>query len=252
VVEYQLINANCLDLFDTFPDRRWDTIFADPPDGINLKYATYNDRIPEEEYVRLLQKWLIHFISRANTVWFSYNAKWSFRIGTVIDHITEANSEIEAKSCVQVFTFGRHNQKDLANDFRPLARLRWRSAPLYPDDIRIPSWRLANGDKRADPRGRVPGDVFHFPRVTGNSKQRRRWCPTQLHEGLIERCLRMTTPANGTVLDPFAGTGTVLRVCKQLGYSCTSTEIETLYCDEIAKEHELRVSYLNATNTNRA
>jgi DNA modification methylase len=118
-------------------------------------------------------------------------------------------------------------------------RLRWRDAPLYPDAIRVPSWRQENGDKRADPRGRVPGDVFDFTRVTGNSKQRRTWHPTQLNEGLVERCVKLTTPTGGRVLDPFGGTGTTLRVCKRLKLPCTLIELDREYCRRMAAENGL-------------
>jgi hypothetical protein len=40
---------------------------------------------------------------------------------------------VEAKPCVQVFTFGQHNHHDLGNNHRPLLRLRRPDAPLYPD-----------------------------------------------------------------------------------------------------------------------
>src|SRR5208337_450933 len=127
---------------------------------------------------------------------------------------------------------------------RPLIRFQWATASLYPDAIRVPSWRQENGDKRADPRGRVPGDVFDFTRVTGNSKQRRPWHPTQLNEGLVERCLKFTTPPGGIVVDPFAGTGTTLRVCKRLGFNSVNVEIDKDYCANIAKENDLaRMDY---------
>ena len=45
-------------------------------------------------------------------------------------------------------------------------------------------------------------DVFNFTRVTGNSKQRRTWHPTQLNEGLVERCVKLTTPAGRQGLGP--------------------------------------------------
>ena len=241
----QLFNANCLDYLKTVESRQWDTIMADPPDGIDMKYATYSDRIEDQDYLLLMRNWLSCFVLHAKTVWLSYNAKWTFQIGSIItDLIGLRIGELEVKPCVQVFTFGQHNQNDLGNNFRPLLRLRWRDAPLFPDNIRVPSWRQANGDKRADPRGRVPGDVFHFTRVVGNSKQRRPWCPTQLNEGLIDRCIKMTTPDGGTVLDPFCGTGTTLRVCKHLNVACTLIEIEPLYCDEISKEHGIKIEYL--------
>lgn len=235
----KLINADCLDYLWTSAEK-WDTIFADPPDNIGLKYGAYNDKISESDYAGLLRRWLTAFALKAQTVWFSYNAKWTFEIGAIVKDIVGLRTgELEAKPCIQTFTFGQHNHHDLGNNHRPLLRLRWKDAPLYPDAIRVPSWRQENGDKRADPRGRVPGDVFDFTRVTGNSKQRRPWHPTQLNEGLVERCILLTTAEKGTVCDPFGGTGTTLRVCKRLGLDCTLIELSELYCNKIAIEHGL-------------
>jgi site-specific DNA-methyltransferase (adenine-specific) len=239
-MKHQLINTDCLDyLKDRIP--KWTTIFADPPDNIGLGYSSYKDKHPDQVYVELLRKWLNTFILRARTVWFSYNSKWTFDVGVIVKEILGIRcTEVEAKHCIQTFTFGQHNHHDLGNNHRPLLRLRWYDAPLFPDAIRVPSWRQENGDKRADPRGRVPGDVFDFTRVTGNSKQRRTWHPTQLNEGLVERCIKFTTPPGDPVLDPFGGTGTTLRVCKALGNPCTLLEIDRGYCEKIAEENGLK------------
>ena len=137
---------------------------------------------------------------------------------------------------MQVFTFGQHNPHDLGNNHRPLWRFARRDAKLYPDQVRVRSWRQENGDKRANPRGRVPGDVFNFPRVTGNSRQRRRWHPTQLHEGLIERCILLSTQPGERVIDPFAGSGTTGRVCKRIGRDCSLIEIDPTYCEKLWEE----------------
>jgi hypothetical protein len=72
--------------------------------------------------------------------------------------------------CLRVDGFQRR-AFSLANH-RPPLRLRWCDAPPHPDAIRVPSWRQEDGDKRADLRGRLLGDVFDFTRVGGNSKQR--------------------------------------------------------------------------------
>lgn len=231
---HRLINANCLDFLNT--SETWTTIFADPPDNIGLGYDAYKDRMPDGEYLNLLDTWLRCFIRRAKTVWFSFNAKWTCPLGGIVYSIANLTG-IEVKPCVQTFTFGQHSHSDLGNNHRPLWRLRWADAPLLPDAIRVPSWRQENGDKRADPRGRVPGDWFDFTRVTGNSKQRRRWHPTQLNEGLVERCIKLTTPEGDKVLDPFGGTGTTLRVCKRTNNPCTLVEIDPAYCEKIAAEH---------------
>jgi len=84
------------------------------------------------------------------------------------------------------------------------------SAPIYPCQIRVPSWRMLNGDKRAAPDGKVPGNVWDFPRVTGNSKQRRAFHPTQLNEGLVERAILLSgRPKTTSCFDanPFAAVG---------------------------------------------
>lgn len=241
-MKHKLINADCLKVLDKSA-ATWDTIFADPPDNIGLGYNGYKDNLAEGDYVKLLREWLECFIYRAQTVWFSYNAKWTFEVGRIIAALVETRTEpLEAKACVQTFTFGQCRQEDLGNNHRPLIRLRWPTAPLLPDAIRVPSWRQLNGDKRADERGRVPGDVFDFPRVTGNSKQRRPYHPTQLNEGLVERCLALTTPKGGTVLDPFGGTGTTLRVCKRLDMNCTLIELDKFYCQKIGQEHSLKIT----------
>ena len=104
------------------------------------------------------------FILRAKTVWFRYNSKWTFEVGKIVTEILGIRcGEVEAKHCIQVFTFGQHNHHDLGNNHRPLLRLRWHDAPLFPDAIRVPSWRQENGDKRADPRGRVPATYSTSP-----------------------------------------------------------------------------------------
>jgi hypothetical protein len=238
---HRLINTDCLDYLNG-NGAVWTTILADPPDNIGLGYKTYKDKLPDAEYVDLLDTWLRSFIYRAATVWFSFNAKWTFALGRIVDCLLPHNKGLEAKPCVQTFTFGQHSHSDLGNNHRPLWRFRWSDAPLLPDAIRVPSWRQENGDKRADPRGRVPGDVFDFTRVTGNSKQRRTWHPTQLNEGLVERCIRLTTPPGESVLDPFGGTGTTLRVCKRIGNPCTLVELDPGYCAKIAEEHDMTPS----------
>ncbi len=242
-MNHRLLQGDCLKVLCRLRDRV-DTLFADPPDNIKLGYETYADNLSDVEYIKQLQAWLECFVLKAKTVWFSFNAKWTFQVGKIVTQLEDLyGDQIEAKPCVQAITFGQHNHHDLGNNHRPLLRLQWNDAPLFPDAIRVPSWRQEHGDKRADPRGRVPGDVFDFPRVTGNSKQRRAWHPTQLNEGLVERCLKLTTPPGGTVLDPFGGTGTTLRVAKRLGLSCTLIELDPNYCKKIAEEHELETPF---------
>lgn len=221
-----IIHGDCFEYLRTTKDR-FTTIFADPPDGIGLNYSGFEDKIDDyEQYIREL---LLRSYSRCAFFWLSFNPIRTLEVARA----SPLNWSV--KHCVQTFTFGQHNQNDLGTNHRPLWR--YGSGTLYPDAIRVPSWRQENGDKRADPRGRVPGDAFDIPRVTGNSSQRRSWHPTQLHEDLVERCIKLTTPKSGSVLDLFAGTGTVHRVCKRLGIRSTSIEISEHYYKLLVSEH---------------
>lgn len=214
-------------------------IFADPPDNIGLSYGSCNDRLPSLAYEELLRSILWLSREKCDILWVSFNAAHLPLLGFLVhDFLKEGGWEF--KPCVQVFTFGQHNKHDLGNNHRPLWRLMREGTELHPDAIRVPSWRQLHGDKRANPKGRVPGDVYDFPRVVGNSKQRRRWHPTQLHEGLYERCVKLSCLPDDSICDLFAGTGTLARVCKATGNPCTLIEMDPDYCRQIALEHDLQ------------
>ena len=89
------------------------------------------------------------------------------------------------------------------------------------------------------------GDVFEFPRVTGNSKQRRKWHDNQLNEALVAKCVKLCTAPGGRVLDPFGGTGTTGRVCTANGRHCTMIEIDSMYCQKISEETGMEILRVN-------
>lgn len=236
---HRLFNTDCLEWLRK-TDEKFVCAFADPPDNIGLGYTGFKDKKPDSDYVNWLGNVIQLTIFRSEITWWSFNAKWTFDVGVIFRDLLRSCRYV-AKPCVQTYTFGQHSHTDLGNNHRPLWRLMHEDSLLHPDAIRVPSWRQENGDKRADPRGRVPGDVFDFTRVTGNSKQRRAWHPTQLNDGLVERCIKMSTLEGHPVLDPFGGTGTTLRVCKALNRPCTLLELSPAYCRRIADEHGLEI-----------
>lgn len=234
----RMMNAKVEDVLPSLKDRDFRCAFGDPPDNIGLPYNTFRDH--QDDYSTWLAIIVKELVRVCDVGWLSFNARHTFSMGSIVNEILTRNQALRAKPMVQVFTFGQHNHNDLGNNHRPIVRFMWDGVQLYPDAVRVPSWRQLHGDNRADPRGRVPGDVFDFPRVTGNSRQRRRWHPTQLNEGLVERCLKMSCVPGDKVLDLFSGTGTTLRVCRQLNLDCLSVEYDSLYCQKIADENGLK------------
>jgi len=233
-----LLNLDCFEVLKHMKPVRM--IFADPPDNIGHKYNTHNDKTCPEDYAAFIRSLIWEAPKKCEVFWLSFNTKHVFMLGHLVHHWLAHHPDWEAKFCAQTFTFYQHNKHDLGDGLRPLIRLMKKGTEIYPDQIRVPSWRLLNGDKRANPNGKVPSTVFNFPRVTGNSKQRRTWMSTQLHEGLYERCIRLCCKEGDTVADLFAGSGTLARVADRCEVNALLVDIDPLYCEHIAAEHDLK------------
>jgi DNA modification methylase len=228
----ELINDNSIEWLKNTDDE-FRMMFADPPDNINLGYKGFKDKSSDQDYEIMLHDILWHGSMKFDVMWLSINPIHAPLIGKLTYDFLEYCPRWEFKPCVQTFTFGQHNSRDLGRNHRLLYRYMQRGTRLYPEAIRVPSWRQLNGDKRANPDGRVPGDVFEFPRVTGNSRQRRAFSPTQLHEGLYKRCIKLCCAPKDFVVDLFAGSGTLGRVHQECEVNSIMVEISRETCDAI-------------------
>jgi DNA modification methylase len=56
--------------------------------------------------------------------------------------------------------------------------------------------------------------------------------------GLVAQCIVNSTAPNGTVLDPFGGSGSTLIACEQTGRKCRMMEIDPRYVDVIITRWE--------------
>jgi len=85
--------------------------------------------------------------------------------------------------------------------------------PLIKDNIYEDVWKIASRPKAANGIDTAP-----FP------------------DELVERCLSIGCRPNGSVLDPFAGSGTTLRVAVESGRSTTGIELNSKFCQHIVNE----------------
>jgi len=225
----KIICGDCLQILPTLPKVKM--VFADPPDNLGLQYDGYKDKLDSNEYLDWLETVCAEWFKYGEIFWLSINPVW------LKYAITWWNWRI----FIWRFTFGQHNSHDCGQGFRPLLRIMGTETKIYPDAIREPSARQTlYHDKRANPLGRVPDDVWDFSRVCGTFKERREWHPTQHPEALIERIVKFSTIEGDLVIDMFAGTGTVNRVCKRLNRNCIGIEISRHYCEKIAEELGLK------------
>jgi site-specific DNA-methyltransferase (adenine-specific) len=95
------------------------------------------------------------------------------------------------------------------------------------DSVRVPyseeELKAALRDKRLNPentkKGKNPTNVWEIGRLNGNSKERVGH-PTQKPVEIIERFVKALSYPGSIVLDFFAGSGTVGRVCIKEGRNC--------------------------------
>ncbi len=62
--------------------------------------------------------------------------------------------------------------------------------------------------------------------------------PTMKPVALLEQLLRDSSREGGSVLDPFAGSGSTVIACERLGRVCRAIELDPLYCDVIVARWE--------------
>ncbi|MGK2962567.1 MAG: DNA-methyltransferase [Gemmatimonadaceae bacterium] len=89
--------------------------------------------------------------------------------------------------------------------------------------------------ERYNPRGKAPGDLWHFPiPVQGSWSQQslRHCCP--FPPALVAKMLGLTTRRGDIVLDPFGGTGTVAAVASTMKRRGISIDINEAYHRDFA------------------
>jgi site-specific DNA-methyltransferase (adenine-specific) len=233
-IVHEIICGDSLEVVKNLPYAK--VIFADIPDNLNVDYEGFKDKTEINTYVKWVEKVIDIGLDNSDIFWLSYNTKYGCFQNQWLLNLEPRHRQRFFRMFYWRFTFGQHRQTDCAQGLRYLLRLKKEDVPIYPDAIRVQSARQKAGDKRADPRGRVPDDVWEFPRVVGNAKERRKWHPNQHPEALIERILKFSAVPGDTVIDMFAGTGTVHRVAKRLGMNSYSIDISPFYCQKIKEE----------------
>ncbi len=80
--------------------------------------------------------------------------------------------------------------------------------------------------------GHNPKDLWSAARLHKLDRERENH-PTQKPLSIIERMVRGSCPPKGTILDPFAGSGTTLIASLNNDKKCIAFEINKSYCDTI-------------------
>ena len=221
---------DCCDFLRTLPDGSVQLICIDPP--YNLELADWD---AYDNYIEWAAKWLNE----------------SYRVlahtGSMVIFGGIQFRDVKSGDLIDIINYIRHNTK-----FKLINTIIWRykngmSAHRYfanrheeiiwltksndyyfdLDAVREPysekDLEAALKDKRLNPentkKGKNPTNVWEINRLNGNSKERVGH-PTQKPVEIIERLVKALSYPGSVVLDFFAGSGSVGRVCIKEGRHC--------------------------------
>lgn len=217
----------------------------DPPYNIGQGYDSHHDKMRKDEF---LNTFLVPRISRAYYALHPHGAYW---IAMNDDNVAEVKILCEKigfylrKWVIWHYSFGQHNSKNFtASHTHWLYFTKHRTKYTFNKDdpkVRIPSNRaLVYNDKRANPKGRLPDDVWvlrpqfvepapdelqdtwFFSRICGTFNAKAKTddgtpIPNQMPVPMLERIIRLCSNPGDTVMDRFNGSGSTGEACLLTG-----------------------------------
>jgi len=229
--------GDCIEIMRTLPPESIDLVFADPPFNIGIKYDVYKDNLPYDEYYKWSEKWIqetYRLLKKNGSIYIAIGDEFAAEINIIL----KKTGFYFRNWIIWYYTFGQNQRKKFNRSHTHILYFTKdpKNFTFNDKEIRIPSARqLVYGDKRANPIGKLPDDVWQFPRVCGNFKERIGKHPCQMPESLLERIIKASSNEGDLVLDPFGGTGTTAAVAKRLKRNFITMEISKEYYEIMLK-----------------
>lgn len=226
----QVIQGDCIEELKSIKDRSIDLIVADPPYNVGKDYGNGSDKQHFDEYISFTRKWLVecHRVLKSDGTIYVFIG---FRYISYLYQILENDLKMNFVNWISWhYTQGIGKTKGFSPRHDDI--LMFSKSDRYKfnlDDIRIPQKYYR---KRNNMRGANPGDVWEVSHIHYCQRNRQPH-PTQKPEALIERMVLASSNENDTVLDPFSGSGTTLRVCQQLNRNAIGIELNGEYVKQI-------------------
>jgi DNA modification methylase len=255
----RIICGDCIKILGKVKQPFADLIFADPPFNIGYKYDKYQDKQKKDRYIAWTKDWMTvckKILKPAGSFYIAIGDDYAANVKIIADelglfmrnwiiwHYTfgQQMKNKFARSHTHIFYFIKDKKNFTFNDYA----------------VRVPSDRqLTYNDKRANPAGKMPDDVWsQYPRVCGTFKERAGWHPCQMPENLLKRIIAVSSNYGDCVLDPFSGSATTAAAAIQLGRNYVGVEISPEYVKaarkrltQLKKQRATILSF-NAAETN--
>lgn len=257
---------DCCDFLKSLPDESVQLICIDPPYNLEVaewdSYSNYIDWASNwiKESYRVLSK-------NGSMVIFGGIQFRESKSGDLIDIIQYVRHNTKFKlinTIIWYYKNGMSAHRYFANRHEEAIWLTKSNDYYFDlDSVRVPysdeDLKLALKDKRLNPentiKGKNPTNVWQIGRLNGNSKERVGH-PTQKPIAIIERFIKALSYPGSIVLDFFAGSGTVGRVCVAEKRHCLMCDNDKSTVEYFSRHIKLmngsgqNVSYINVDTIN--
>ncbi len=253
-----LLQEDCLAGLRRLAAGSVDVVVTSPPYNLGVRYATYVDDRPREEYLGWLEEvgreirrvlaeegsFFLNAGGKPTDPWVPFDIlarlRPHFRLQNVI-HWIKAIS-LSRGHGLEEFSLGHykpiggqrflHDCHEYVFHLTKTGRVKLDRLAVgvpYQDKSNLGRWKQATRDKRCR------GNTWFIPYDTIQSREKERPHPATFPVRLPEMCLRLHGLERvRLVLDPFMGIGTTALACLRLGVSCLGFEIDPHYFEMAA------------------
>lgn len=219
--QIKILEGDTISLFKRLDDSSVDLIIADPPYNLGKDYGNNHDLKGLEEYLTFSLEWIKEakrVLKNTGTIY----VFMGFRFISYLYDILDQKMGLFFNSWITWhYTQGMGKKIGFSPRHDDILMFTKSNDFIFNlEDIRIPQKYFR---KRNNMLGANPGDVWQFSHIHYSNPEREKH-PTQKPEALIKRMVLASSKENSVVLDPFAGSGTTLRVCQQLNRKCIGFE----------------------------
>lgn len=233
----KIICGNAIEELKKIESKSINLIVTDPPYNLNKDYGNNKDNLEFEEYLEFSRQWLTEakrILKDDGTIYIFMGMRYISYIYSILEK--ELNMHFNSW-ITWFYTQGIGKTKGFSPRHDDILMFTKNKSKFTfnLDNIRVPQkfYRSVN-----NMRGANPGNVWQFSHMHYCNKNRKKH-PTQKPEGLYERMILASSNENDIVLDPFVGSGTMLRVCQQTNRRGIGIDINEEYvqmCKERLEE----------------
>jgi len=254
--------GDCLEVLDQLPAGSIDAIVTSPPYNLGIRYSSYDDAIPREEYLAWTGEWVrraARALSPHGSLFLNVGAKptepWTaFDVAQAARPYLHLQNTIHWIKSIAIEKAAAGSRAALEEDlavghYKPINSRRFLhdchefifhftpegTTPLdrqaigvrYQDPSNVGRWQTAASGVRCR------GNSWFIPYETIQDREKDRPHPATFPPRLPEMCLQLHGLRRlRTVADPFLGLGSTAVACAQLGISFVGIEMDEAYLKE--------------------